>query len=73
MATRQKAKRKHGQARTSRVGTLVGIRCHNEFLRRIDEWRAWQDGELSRPAAIQRLAELGLEFEAGSSKRGFAD
>jgi hypothetical protein len=61
-----------GRPVTTGKGTLVGIRCHKEFLGRIDAWRAGQEGELSRPAAIHRLAEL-LDVGGRDIKRGFAD
>ena len=45
---------------------LVGVRCHPDFLIKVDKWRAEQPptpgqvGGLSRPQAIRWLAELGL-------------
>jgi hypothetical protein len=42
---------------------LVGIRCHTEFLTRVDEWQARKAPELSRPQAIRQLAEIGLDDE----------
>jgi hypothetical protein len=60
---RSKAKRR-GRPVTTGRGALVGIRCHKAFLDRVDKWRAAQGG-LSRPAAIQQLAELGLGKDAG--------
>ena len=65
--------KKRGRPVTTGKGTLVGIRCHKEFLGRVDAWRAGQEGELSRPAAIHRLAELWLDAGGRDTKRGFAD
>ena len=65
--------KKRGRPVTTGKGTLVGIRCHKEFLGLVDAWRAGQEGELSRPAAIHRLAELWLDAGGRDTKRGFAD
>jgi hypothetical protein len=54
------AKRGRGRPVTTGTGTLIGVRCLNDFLRRIDAWRAKQGGDVSRPDAIRRLAEFGL-------------
>ena len=61
MAKKRKAekKRRRGRPPTTGIGMLVGVRCHDEFLGRVDMWRESQ-GELSRPDAIRRLAEIGL-------------
>jgi hypothetical protein len=63
---RSKVKRR-GRPVTTGKGTLVGIRCHKEFLGRVDAWRAAQPrtvqgDQISRPAAIHQLAEIGLSF-----------
>jgi hypothetical protein len=44
-------------------GMLVGIRCHADFLARVDEWQADNAPDLSRPQAIRQLAEIGLVHE----------
>ena len=54
------AKRGRGRPVTTGTGTLVGVRCLDDFLSRIDAWRDKQEGEVSRPDAIRRLAELEL-------------
>ncbi len=46
--------------RTTGPGTLVGLRCHAPFLKCVDEWRARQEDKPSRPAAVIRLAEIGV-------------
>ena len=48
---------------TPRIDVLVGIYCQAEFLTTVDNWREQQEALLSRPAAIRRLAELGLRIE----------
>jgi hypothetical protein len=51
---------------TTGTGTLIGVRCHPEFLAAVDKWRAAQPRQpgqaagLTRPQAIRWLAELGL-------------
>lgn len=49
------------------VGQLVGLRCRDEFIAAVDAWRADQAKHaggnvtaLTRPAAIVKLAEIGL-------------
>jgi hypothetical protein len=66
-------KKKRGPPRTTGPGVVVGIRCHKEFLDRVDAWRAAQEGGISRPGAIHRLAELWLDTGGRETKRGFAD
>jgi hypothetical protein len=59
MAKKGPAKLK-GHPATTGKSTLVGLRCHMPFLQAVDEWRASQDDRPSRPAAIVRLARVGL-------------
>jgi hypothetical protein len=55
------AKKKRGRPKTTGKGVPVVVRCHKEFLDKIDRWRAAQlGGGLSRPQAIRWLAEVGL-------------
>jgi hypothetical protein len=64
MAKQKRSKpKRRGRPVTTGKGMLVGIRCHKEFLAQVDAWRTARDGDLSRPAAIHRLAELGLAGE----------
>jgi hypothetical protein len=42
-------------------GTLIGVRLHDPQLARVDSWRAFQGEEMTRPEAIRRLIELGLD------------
>jgi hypothetical protein len=57
-----KAKTKRGPGRppTTGTGRQIQVRCHTDFLKHVDAWRAKQEGEISRPDAIRRLAEIGL-------------
>jgi hypothetical protein len=54
----KKTKRRPG--RTTGVGTFVGVRCDQDFLARLDQWRALQTDKPTRPEAILWLAEMGL-------------
>jgi len=54
-------KRKRGRPVTTGKGVGVLLRCHDDFLSRVDRWRARQDDAPTRPEAIRRLAELGLQ------------
>jgi hypothetical protein len=58
--------KKRGPARTTGPGTLVGLRCHAPFLEAVDGWRESEDTKPSRPAAIVRLAEIGLSVCASA-------
>jgi hypothetical protein len=58
---RQADKRGPGRPVTTGKGQLIGLRCHPPFLDAVDRWRA--DKDLTRPAAIVRLAETGLKGE----------
>jgi hypothetical protein len=42
-------------------GTLIGVRLHDPELARVDSWREFQGEEMTRPEAIRRLIEMGLE------------
>jgi hypothetical protein len=42
-------------------GTLIGVRLHDPQLARVDSWREFQGEEMTRPEAIRRLIEMGLE------------
>jgi hypothetical protein len=57
---RVRKRKKPGPPRTTGPGTLVGIRCHKEFLEKVDAWREMQAEPTTRPQAILRLATLGL-------------
>ena len=53
-------KRGPGRPPTTGIGVAVLLRCHEHFLTAVDRWRAQQEGEVSRPDAIRRLAESEL-------------
>ena len=48
--------------RAEQTGTMVGVRLQAVMLANLDAWIARQrDPKLTRPEAIRRLVELGLE------------
>jgi hypothetical protein len=58
-------KKRRGRPVTTGKGTLIGVRLLDEQLAALDAWIAAQEPDhiipnLSRPAAIRRLIELGL-------------
>lgn len=53
-------RRKPGPPATG-LGTPVQVRCQDELLKAIDDWRADQRPIPSRPEAIRQLAEIGLK------------
>ena len=61
-------KAKRGRPVTTGKGILIGVRCHQEFLSGVDGWRAKQESDVSRPDAIRRLAEIGLQNALGGAK-----
>jgi hypothetical protein len=56
-----KKRGRRGAPRTTGPGEQINVRCHTDFLARVDEWR--KAPELSRPQAIRQLAEIGLKHE----------
>jgi hypothetical protein len=48
-------------SRTTFIGKAIGLRLYPEIDRRLDAWIAKQDDTPSRPEAIRRLVELGLD------------
>jgi hypothetical protein len=66
---RSETKRGRGRPRTTGTGRQVQLRCHADFLKRVDAWRAKQEGDVSRPDAIRRLAELGLTGSRSAQPR----
>ena len=72
-----KKRRGPGRPKTTGRGTLIGVRCHKEFLAGLDKWRGLQPGAVSRPDALRQLAEIGLvnarqPARPGRGKRGRA-
>lgn len=62
-------KKSRGRPKTTGIGTLVGIRMHDDELAEIDDWRARQEDQPSRPEAIRRLYRHGLEAEHSKSAK----
>jgi hypothetical protein len=62
----KKIKRGRGRPRSTGKGELVGLRCHKPFLHAVDNWRDSREDKPSRPAAIARLAEMGLAASASA-------
>jgi hypothetical protein len=50
-----------GRPPSTGIGTLIAVRCHDAFLRRVDTWRARQGEKTTRPDAIRSLTEIGLK------------
>jgi hypothetical protein len=56
-----KERRKVGRPKTTGPGTQVVLRCHEDFLAAVDQWRGRQNGDkLTRARAIMQLAWLAL-------------
>jgi hypothetical protein len=55
--------KKMGRPATGK-GTLVGVRLQPPELARVDEWAAEQEDKPSRPEALRRLSNIGLDTEA---------
>jgi hypothetical protein len=53
------AKKRRGRPATGR-GTTIGVRCQDEMLAEVDNWRRKQPDLPTRATAIRRLAKLGL-------------
>jgi hypothetical protein len=68
-AKRPPGSRGPGRPTTTGIGKLVAVRCRDAFIEAVDQWRESQAGgsasvaTLSRPAAIIRLVEIGLQSE----------
>jgi hypothetical protein len=56
-------RRRVGPPRTTGSGVQVQLRCHKDFLSRVDDWQSRKAPKLSRPQAIKLLAEIGLDHE----------
>jgi hypothetical protein len=56
-----------GRKKTTGPGTLIGVRTHTAFLARLDAWRERQPTATTRPQAMLRLAERGLQAEEGDT------
>ena len=56
----KKAKKKQGRQRATSPGTVVRLRCHQQFVAAVDRWRRHQEDKPSRSTAIVQLAKKGL-------------
>jgi hypothetical protein len=63
-----KSRKKPGPPATGK-GTLVGVRLQPPELACVDEWAAEQEDKPSRPEALRRLSNIGLEAEAKRKRR----
>jgi len=54
-------KKSRGRPKTTGTGTLVGVRLQSEALDRLDDWASRQKDQPSRPEAVRRLMECGLD------------
>jgi len=63
------SRKKPGPPATGK-GTLIGVRLQPTALKHVDSWAAQQEDEPSRPEAIRRLVERGLEAPAPRKQKG---
>ena len=54
------AKKKRGRPKSAGPGTGILVRMHDQ-LEALDAWRGRQADKPSRPEAIRRLVEIGLQ------------
>jgi hypothetical protein len=64
-----KSKRARGRPKATGTGTLVGVRLQDDVLGRLDDWIARQPDETTRPEAMRRLMESGLEAFGQANQR----
>ncbi len=53
--------KKRGRPKTTGRGSGILVRMHGDLAGRVDNWAAAQEDSPSRPEAIRRLVELGLQ------------
>jgi hypothetical protein len=70
MAKSIRVNKKVGRPRTTGPGELIGVRLQPPDLAKVDSWAAQQEDEPSRPEAIRRLIERGLEAPAPRKQSG---
>jgi len=61
----RKSRNKGGRPKTTGTGTLIAVRCQSNFLDRLDSWRDDQPDAPSRPEAIRKLTDIGLQASKG--------
>lgn len=42
------------------IGQMIGVRLQPDDLKKLDEWIAANDKSMSRPEAIRRLIDIGV-------------
>jgi hypothetical protein len=62
-------KKKRGRPPTTGIGTSVNLRLHDDALGRLDAWIKRQADQPSRPEAVRRLMERGLDAGAAAKPR----
>jgi hypothetical protein len=67
---KKKAKPKRGRplgSRTTFIGKAIGLRLYPDLEKRVDAWMM-REPDLSRPEALRRLIELGLDASESAAK-----
>jgi hypothetical protein len=59
--------KRRGRPATGKAPTRT-LRLTDEFIAKVDDWAATQDGEPGRSEAIRRLVELGLTVKAPAKR-----
>jgi hypothetical protein len=62
-------KRGRGRPPTTGIGTSINVRLHDDALDRLDAWIEHQEDQPSRPEAVRRLMERGLDVDAAPKPR----
>lgn len=57
-------KKTRGRPKTG-IGPVVGVRLYPEMEKQVNDWIAGQGDRPSRPEALRRLVQLGLDAWAG--------
>jgi hypothetical protein len=61
-------KKSRGRPKTTGIGMQIGMRWHVAEIEKIDDWIEDQKVSYTRPEAIRRLVEIGLQSD-GKGKR----
>jgi hypothetical protein len=60
--------KKQGRGRRpTGIGRAIGLRLYSDMEKQVDDWIAEQDDNPSRPEAIRRLIQLGLDTWASGT------
>jgi hypothetical protein len=57
-------KRKKPGPKPTGIGPTIGLRLYTDMERDVSDWIARQPDELSRPEAIRRLIQRGLDMDS---------